>query len=197
MSAEELNHKEIGVKLTPTDSTFVNISLFQDEIKNRYIYDFSSNTVAPYHNQTVFQNVGGYHTNGAELSIKQKIGQDWTAFGGLTLLNPSLDSIPYTPKTAFTAGLNGSVGVVKIVVDAQYQSEVFALNLNRDTSVVNNEKVASFTVVNVRTSYPVPTLGKKGEVFLAIENLFDQNYAYRPGYAMPGISGQIGLSASF
>ncbi|MEY3883634.1 MAG: hypothetical protein RLZZ379_912 [Pseudomonadota bacterium] len=110
---------------------------------------------------------------------------------------PSLDSLPYTPKTAFTAGLNGNVGAVKIALDAQYQSQVFALNLNRDTSMVNNEKVASFTVVNIRTSYPMPTLGKKGEVFLAIENLFDQKYAYRPGYAMPGISGQIGLSASF
>jgi iron complex outermembrane receptor protein len=38
---------------------------------------------------------------------------------------------------------------------------------------------------------------KKGEVFLAVENLFDRDYEYRPGYAMPGISGQLGLSASF
>ncbi|MEY3885633.1 MAG: hypothetical protein RIS87_1408 [Pseudomonadota bacterium] len=198
LSAEELNHKEIGLKLRPTETTQININLFRDDIKNRYAYDFSLNSFQTMTlNQTVFQNIGGYHTNGAELSIKQKIGQDWTAFGGLTLLNPSLDSLPYTPKTAFTAGLNGNVGAVKIALDAQYQSQVFALNLNRDTSMVNNEKVASFTVVNIRTSYPMPTLGKKGEVFLAIENLFDQKYAYRPGYAMPGISGQIGLSASF
>ena len=40
-------------------------------------------------------------------------------------------------------------------------------------------------------------LGKKGEVFISGENLFDTNYAYRPGYPMPGINGQIGLSASF
>ena len=197
LSAEELNHKEIGLKFSPTATTQVDISLFRDDIKNRYIYDFSSNAIFPFHNQTVFQNLGGYHTNGSELSIKQKLGQDWTAFGGLTLLDPSINNLPYTPKTAFTAGLNGNVGVVKIAVDAQYQSQVFALNQDRNIANPNTQKVASFTVVNLRGSYPLPALGKKGEVFLAVENLLDEKYEYRPGYAMPGISGQLGVSASF
>ncbi len=197
LSAEELNHKEIGLKFSPTATTQVDISLFRDDIKNRYIYDFSSNAIFPFHNQTVFQNLGGYHTNGSELSIKQKLGQDWTAFGGLTLLDPSINNLPYTPKTAFTAGLNGNVGLVKIAIDAQYQSQVFALNRDRNISNPNTEKVASFTVVNVRGSYPLPALGKKGEIFVALDNLLDEKYEYRPGYAMPGISGQLGVSASF
>jgi outer membrane cobalamin receptor len=43
----------------------------------------------------------------------------------------------------------------------------------------------------------LPFLGKRGEIFVAMENLLDANYAYRPGYPMPGRWGQIGLSASF
>jgi iron complex outermembrane receptor protein len=45
--------------------------------------------------------------------------------------------------------------------------------------------------------YPIKQLGKKGEVFVSVDNLFDNKYAYRPGYAMPGISGQVGIAASF
>lgn len=57
--------------------------------------------------------------------------------------------------------------------------------------------MAGFAVANLRVAYPVPALGSKGEVFLAVENLFDRNYAYRPGYPMPGRSAQIGVAASF
>jgi iron complex outermembrane receptor protein len=61
----------------------------------------------------------------------------------------------------------------------------------------NTSQVDAFTVANVRVSYPIPQMGKKGEVFVAVDNLFDEKYEYAPGYKMPGISGQIGLSASF
>ena len=50
---------------------------------------------------------------------------------------------------------------------------------------------------NVRVAYPLPQLGTKGEVFLAVENLFDEKYEYVPGYTMPGISGQVGFVANF
>lgn len=199
LSAEELNHSEIGFKLTPTDSTQINASVFHDTVKNRYVYDLN---FANFGNNA-FYNTGGYQSNGAELSIKQNINSDWVAFGGLTLLNPSIDNLPYTPKSAFTAGLNGNIGPVKLAIDAQYQAQVWALSRDRATVLSggqlnsNTEKVASFTVVNVRASYPLKALGKKGEVFLAIENLFDRTYEYRPGYAMPGVFGQLGLAASF
>lgn len=190
LSPEELDHREVGVKLSPTDKTQIDLSLFRDEVKNRYVYDLAFAT-------TMFYNLGTYRTNGAELSVKQQIARDWVVFGGLTMLNPSISNLPYTPKTAFTAGVNGRLGPVRLAVDAQYQSEVWALSRDRNTLNPNTEKVAAFTVANARLSYPLAALGKKGEVFLAMENLFNKNYAYRPGYPMPGRNGQIGLSASF
>ncbi|HEU4855512.1 MAG TPA: hypothetical protein VFS89_09565, partial [Nitrosospira sp.] len=59
------------------------------------------------------------------------------------------------------------------------------------------ERVDSFVIMNARVSHPLPFLGKKGEIFVAMENLLDANYAYRPGYPMPGRWGQIGIAASF
>jgi iron complex outermembrane receptor protein len=190
LSPEELDHQEIGVKFAPTEATQIDLSLFRDEVKNRYAYDLSFAS-------TTFYNLGTYRTNGAELSVKQKIARDWAVFGGLTLLDPSISNLPYTPKTAFTAGVNGQLGPIRVAVDAQYQSEVFALSRDRNTLNPNIQRVGAYTVVNARLSYPVSALGKKGEVFIAAENLFDRDYAYRPGYPMPGRNGQLGVSASF
>ena len=43
-------------------------------------------------------------------------------------------------------------------------------------------------------AWVLPAMGDRTEVFLAIENLFDADYAYRPGYPMPGTSVQVGVS---
>ena len=43
----------------------------------------------------------------------------------------------------------------------------------------------------------VPLLGERGEAFVAVENLFDEDYSFRAGYPMPGRSYQFGLRFSF
>jgi iron complex outermembrane receptor protein len=193
LSAEELNHAEVGVKLTPIDATQIDISVFIDQVKNRYIFGFPPNVPPP----PQFINLGTYVMHGAEIAIRQNITPDWTVFGGLTLLDPSIDGLPYTPKRAVTAGINGQIGPIRLTVDTQYQSSVLALSRPRSAGAVNTEQVDSFVIMNARVSHRLPMLGKRGEIFVAMENLLDVNYAYRPGYPMPGRWGQIGVSASF
>lgn len=193
LSAEELDHAEIGLKFLPTESTQIDASVFNDKVKNRYIFGFPPHVPPP----PQFINLGSYRMRGMELAIRQTIVRNWTAFGSLTLLDPSIDNLPYAPKRAVTAGMNGKIGLIRIALDAQYQSEVWTLNRARAAGAVNTDKVSGFTVANTRVSYPVNGLGKKGEVFAGVENLFDRTYAYRPGYPMPGRWGQVGLSASF
>lgn len=191
--AEELDHAEIGFKWTASEATQIDASVFHDKVKNRYIFGFPPDVAPP----PQFINLGAYTMRGAELSVRQAVSDDWSAFVGMTLLAPSIDNLPYSPRRALSVGLNGTAGPVRIAIDAQYQSAVWALNRSRTAGVVNTERVAGFTVANVRASYPMSALGKKGEVFLAVENLFDRNHAYRPGYPMPGRYAQIGLSAGF
>ncbi|MGH8685478.1 MAG: TonB-dependent receptor [Nitrosospira sp.] len=193
LAAEELNHAEVGVKLTPTDATQIDISVFVDQVKNRYIFGFPPNVPPP----PQFLNLGTYVMRGAEIAIRQNITRNWTVFGGLTLLDPSIDNLPYTPERAVTAGINGQMGPIRLTVDAQYQSSILALSRPRAAGDVATERVDPFAIMNARLSYQLPMLGKRGEIFVAMENLLDSNYAYRPGYPMPGRWGQIGLSASF
>ena len=191
LAPQELDHHEIGAKLSPVNGTQIDVSLFYDETNNRYMYDGSG---------AIAYMTGGYHTNGAELSVKQKLGDDWLAFANYTYLDPSISYLPYMPKNSIAVGINGHVSDFKVAIDAQHQSKMLGLNSSRfDANGTGNlyAQVNSFTVANVRLSYPTAQLGKKGEIFLAVENLFNTKYEYVPGYSMPGISGQIGLSASF
>jgi iron complex outermembrane receptor protein len=193
LAAEELDHTEIGVKWSPAESTQIDVSVFNDKVKNRYVFGFPPDVPPP----PQFLNLGTYRMQGAELAIRQAIGRSWTVFGGLTLLDPGIGNLPYTPKRALTAGINGKAGPLSMALDMQYQSEVWALSRARAAGAVNTGKVSGFAVANARVAYPLPALGKKGEVFLVVENLFNRDYAYRPGYPMPGRGGQAGVSASF
>ena len=192
ISAEQMNHYEVGGKFTPNSKTEFDVSFFQDQIINRYVYELN------FGGNTVVQNLGSYTMRGIELSARREILPGWTIYGGWTYLNnDSQTNLPYTPKQAFTLALNGTIGPVRMALDAQYQSQVYALNLNRNTGESNTEQVNGFTVANLRLAYPVPALGKKGEVFATIQNLTNVTYEYRPGYQMAGRWYQVGVSASF
>ena len=66
----------------------------------------------------------------------------------------------------------------------------------RSGGATNASRVDGFTVVNVRPSWTLPPLDGRIELFLAVENLFDETYGYRPGYPMPGASAQVGVTIS-
>ncbi len=193
LKPEELDHLEVGLKWMPTYTTQLDISVFQDKIKNRYVFGFPPNVPPP----PQFINLGNYRTQGLEMSVRQSVAKKWQIFSGLTLLDPDISNLPYTPETTVTAGINGRIGRLGIVLDGQYQSQVWALNKSRAAGDVNRERVNEFTVVNTRISYQLPLLGKQGEIFTSIENLLNTTYAYRPGYVMPGRWIQFGFAASF
>ena len=197
LSPIDMNHYEVGMKLNPIKGTQFDMSIFHDQINSRFVY------AEPYGSSPgSASKVDGDHTNGAELSLKQNLGDNWLGFVSYTYLDPkSSINLPYMPRSAFVLGLNGNVGLFKVAFDAQHQTKMWANTNNRvvqwGTGIGTSKEVDAFTVANVRVSYPIPQMGKKGEVFVAAENLFDEKYEYAPGYRMPGISGHLGVIASF
>jgi iron complex outermembrane receptor protein len=198
LSANDMNHYEIGMKLNPIKGTQFDMSIFHDQINSRFAYSYFDPSVM----RANAYKTDGDHTNGAELSLKQNLGDNWLGFVSFTYLDPqSSINLPYMPRSAFVLGLNGNVGLFKVAFDAQHQTKMWANTNNRvvqwGTGIGTTKEVDAFTVANVRVSYPIPQMGKKGEVFVAAENLFDEKYEYAPGYRMPGISGHLGVIASF
>lgn len=195
LEAETIYHRELGIQWRVTDSTQLEINRFNDDIKNRYIFSFPPHTFSPQ-----FTNISGYTTQGNEISLHQAFNQYWNLFAGITLLDSNLKTLPYAPKKSITIGSNATVKNVTMSMDAQYQSDTYVMT-NSDQSRTPEgsplESVSGFTVINSRFAYPLKWLGAKGETFIAIENLLDKKYAYRPGYAMPGRWAQIGFRANF
>jgi iron complex outermembrane receptor protein len=191
LSPEEMNHLEVGGKFYPDKKSRIDLSLFQDSISNRYTFTENPPIVN-------WVTVGQYTTKGVELSGQREIIPELTGFLGWTYLNNNSNvNLPYMPQNAFNAALTGYVYKFRVSVDAQYQTSIYTQNLARNSAYTNTTKVDGFAVANARISYPIPELGKKGEVFVMVENIFNQQYSYRQGYPMPSTWGSVGLSASF
>lgn len=189
LSPTENKHSEVGAKWQVAESTHLDFSVFQDEITNRYTWSetFGSSVWT--------NNFPAYKVNGAELSVRYSLNSQWVMFGGVTTLDSSLSNLPYAPSTAVSAGLSGRVGGYRVTFDAQHQTSMYSLTQSRGG--FNPSQVDSLTVANARIAYPMVSLGKRGEVYAAINNLFDANYQYNAGYPMPGRNFRVGLIASF
>lgn len=185
-------HSEAGFKWDASPTTHVEFTAFQDDVSDRYVWS-GFNVMAT----GVWSNSGQrYRIRGMEASVRQDLGRDWVVFAGLTKLNASMATLPFAPKTAVSLGLNGKLGAVSMAFDAQYQSRMFSQTWDRSVAVAN-EEVGGFAVANARVAYALPALGKKGDVFVSINNLFDKHYAYNTGYPMPERNIRVGMNASF
>ena len=193
LDAEELEHAEIGGSFNMGTASTLSVSLFEDDVSNRYVFGFPPLVAPP----PQFINLGIYEISGTEVSFGHKASEHLQVFAALTTLDASRNGLPYTPERAMTVGVNAVLGSFRLALDAQYQSDILAMSRARVAGAINTEKLDAFTVVNARLSYPLATLGTSGEIFMAAENLFDREYQYQPGYTMAGTGVQLGVSASF
>ncbi|MEY2633586.1 MAG: hypothetical protein RIR00_2240, partial [Pseudomonadota bacterium] len=167
-----------------------------DRVSQRYIWSgFASGAFAPPASGTWSNAFPDYRTQGAELALQHQLSRDWQLFAGATALKSSLENLPYAPRTALSLGVNGQWSGYKLSLDAQHQSGMYALTQDRGSFSPN--RVEGFTVANLKIARPLTALGKHGEVFALINNLFDADYQYNAGYPMPGRTFRVGVVAGF
>lgn len=196
LSPTEDKHTEVGFKWQAAANTTVDVSVFQDEISKRYIWSgFYMGAIANPASGTWSNAFPTYRVSGSEAAIKHAISHDWMVFGGVTTLDSSLSNLPYAPKTAFSFGVNGQINGYRLALDGQRQSSMYSLTQDRGSFTPS--KVDGLTVANARIARPVAALGKRGEVYLAINNLFDAKYQYNAGYPMTERNVRVGVIASF
>jgi iron complex outermembrane receptor protein len=88
----------------------------------------------------------------------------------------------------------------RLSLDALWQASQYVAN----TRVANYggssiAEVGGFFLLNGKISWDFKLSSPKlaGEIFLAGENLADQDYAYKKDYPMPGITGMVGVNLKF
>lgn len=196
LSPSEDQHTELGFKWQAAANTTLDVSVFQDEISKRYIWSgFYMGAMANPASGTWSNAFPTYRVSGSEAAVKHAISRDWTVFGGVTTLDSSLSNLPYAPKTALSFGVHGQIQGYRLALDGQRQSSMYSLTQDRGSFTPS--KVDGFTVANARIARPAAALGKGGEVYLAINNLFDAKYQYNAGYPMTGRNVRVGVIASF
>lgn len=185
---EQLDHVEAGISFLPSTRTTLDVAWFSDALKQRYIFAFPPAVAFPQ-----FTNLGDYDVRGLEASLRHTVGA-WSIFTGLTLLDSTLASLPYAPVRTLVMGLTGGHGPLRLSVDLQAQSSMRVFGQERAGGAVNTAAVDGFAVVNARPSFVPSAWRGRGELFVALENLLDADYAYRPGYPMPGRTVQVGIA---
>ncbi len=192
LSPEKMDHRELGATWKPGKDTTVDVAIFRDSVSNRYVFAFPPAVAAP-----TWTNLGSYEIDGGEVSVQQRLGGGVSLFAGLTRLSPSKSDLPYAPSSSVTLGANWQSDGWSVNVDVQTQSSMTVLSQGRADGAANTSTVDGFTVANLRVGRHLPWLGQRGEAFVSIENLFDKDYSFRPGYPMAGRSFQFGVHASF
>ncbi len=87
----------------------------------------------------------------------------------------------------------------KITADAQYVDEMYVLSETRRVDTRNTSKVDGYWLANAKFSYffTIPKPKVETELFVAVQNLTDTFYKYKPGYPMPGTGVSAGVALTF
>ena len=109
-------------------------------------------------------------------------------------MNATPDDIPNAPKYSLSAGIGYTIfKKLRLNADVQFVDRQYVQGIRSISSAVSQKEatvalaeVDDYLLFNLRVGYIIRYGGKLGELFVAVENLGDETYEYRPGYPMPG-----------
>ena len=194
LNAATVDHYEVGLRHRLGRLAVADVTFFYDDGKDRYV------VVPPPPPPPKYGNVETYRIKGVEATLTLFPFADLALFGGVTLLETDPADLPYAPDFTASAGLNFRfLERFRLSLDCQYLSDFHVLSQARRLNAANAQEADEFLVVNGKIAYgfDLPAWKASGELFVAGENLTDTNYAYRPGYPMPGINGMAGVQLRF
>jgi iron complex outermembrane receptor protein len=190
LEAEEIDHFEVGWSWRLGGSRAVlDMALFRSDVENGLRF------VPPPPPPPTFDNVGDYTSQGAEVSLTLSPGAGVELMLAAAYNETDPETIPFSPEWTFSGGLSARLAPRwRLHLDAEWLDERFAGN---PRFPAQGERVGAFFLLNGQLVW-APSPGASGpKVFLAFENLLDADYAFRPGYPMPGTTLMAGIDWQF
>jgi outer membrane cobalamin receptor len=206
---EVVDHYEIGLTHTWPETASLGATAFYDKGKDR-VQAYMFGPIPAQFNDTI----GQYEVRGLELSGKITPLKNLEFTAGATWMGAKAkgsdgierDRMPYTPGFQFQAGANWKfLERYRLFVDMQHLKDVYAGTSARSgtfnyTQLTDASKLSDMTLVNARLSYRFdykPLHLRDSEIFVAANNIFNQNYEYAKGYSMPGTTLFAGFSLKY
>lgn len=209
LKPEVVDHYEIGLTHTWPKVASLSATAFLDKGKDRYqTYMFGPIPIQ-------FNDpIGDYEISGLELTGTVTPVKNLELFAAATWLDAEAtgnnrietDHLPYTPSFQFQTGAKWTfLENFLFFMDMQYLRGLYQGMASRtgsfnfsDPGSIN--KLDDITLVNARLSYRFNYGSLRlsdSEVFVAVNNIFDQKYEYAKGYPMPGATIFAGVSLRF
>jgi iron complex outermembrane receptor protein len=191
LEAETIDHLELGWLASFGRTVRLSVAIYRDEVDNAIRF------VPPPPPPPLFANVGAYTADGVEVSLQLEPTERLSLFVGGTYSSSDPDDVPNLPETTAVAGLTWSAGPgVRLNADLQWVDSRFVLN---PRFAPGQAEVDGYLLGNAKLDVPWRVFGLEldGVVFVAAENLFDEDYEHRLGYPMPGRSVQLGVELGF
>jgi len=195
LDAEKVDHFEAGIAYSFSPQIRADVTFFRDRGRNRFIL---ITVPAPPH----YENISEFRIQGVEATVTCTPTPDLTAFAGATwMADRSPDNIPYAPEWSASAGMNWRfLGQFRLSLDALWQAGQYVANTRvAEYGGSSIARVGEVFLLNGKIAWDFPFRLPKldGELFLAGENLTDEDYAYKKDYPMPGITGMVGVNLKF
>lgn len=188
LEPELMDHYEVGFAPRLGSMTRLDVTFFYDDVKDALRF------VPPPPPPPSWRNTGAYEARGAELSVSVEPVPAIGLYAGAAYTETTPDEIPFTPKWTFSGGAVATVSLFRISLDAQWVDDRVAGNLRFPGPLTT---VDAYFLLNGKVTAKLENVVPGLEVFVAGENLTDSDYAYRPGYPMPGASASFGASVRF
>ena len=195
---EVVDHYEGGVTYTWPKLATVSATAFYDKGRDRFqTYLFGPIPVQ-------FNDpIGDYEIRGLELAGTATPTKDLELFAGATWMQANatgknrveVNHLAYTPGFQFQAGARWTFWEkFRLFADMQHLQNLYQGTVSRaGTLNVTNpgsiNKLDDITLFNARLSYRFdykPWRVADSEVFVAVNNIFNQSYEFAKGYPMPG-----------
>ena len=188
LGPERVKNLEMGFIRTLGAHARVEAALFRSAVEDALEF------VPPPPPPPTFANIGNYRAQGIELSLTVAPVRGLAIMAGGTYTKTRPDPIPFTPKVTVVSGAVFTHGRWRVSSDAQYVDKRFVGNLRFPGQP---QEVDAYVLLNGRVALRLTNRERGPELFLASENLTNADYAFRPGYPMPGRSALSGLTWAF
>lgn len=189
LSAETVDHYEASIQQTLMESVNITFSSFFDYGSDRIVV-----VVPPF--PPTWQNIDEFTSKGLELSGTWRVLPGLAAFLGATwIYEVDPYDLPYVPDLSVSYGITWNfLDDWKLVFDGTYMDSYYAVVRSRSSSSETSERVDSYFINNCKLYYSCNYAGQLPVTFsLSVDNVFDVDYEYYPGYEMPGTSVMLGI----
>ncbi|MFP4420949.1 MAG: TonB-dependent receptor [Desulfococcaceae bacterium] len=192
LDPETVDHFELGIAQAFGNRLLLDVTGFYDDGRDRYVI------VQPPPPPPRFESIDSFTIRGVEATATLFPTEGLSVYAGVTYLDTDPGDLPYAPEWTVSGGVNlRFLDHFRLSADAQYVDEMHAASQSRVAGAGNPDKVGDHFLVNAKLSYDFQMEQIGGELYLAGRNLTDADYAYTPGYPMPGASVMAGARVRF